>query len=308
VSDAPLRVGLIGAGRWAPALIRTLRDLPDCTLARIARAKAGPVPGAPETVEITTDWRRVAEADDLDAALIATPPRLHAEMTAACIRRGLPAFVEKPLTLSAQEARTLVELAERQQPIVFVDHINLFNPAFRALRDAVRGRAPLDIETEAGATPDQPIHDYGVLWDWGSHDVAMALTLTERRMPIAVAARRTAVRSDGRETVEFALTFDSGTRSRHVVGNLWDKRRRALTVRCEDEAWRFDDLAERKFAHTVGTRVAHPEIPADPPLKVALSEFARAVRAGRPDFEQLRLGARVVEVLAQCEEAMRASA
>jgi predicted dehydrogenase len=239
--------------------------------------------------------------------LIAAPPHLHAEMTAACIRHGLPAFVEKPLTLSVQEARTLVELAERQQPIVFVDHINLFNPAFRALRDAVRGRAPLEIETEAGATPEQPIHDYSVLWDWGSHDVAMALTLTEGRMPASAAARRISIRPDGRETVEFALWFDDGTHSRHIVGNLWDRRRRSLLVRHRDEEWRFDDLASKKFARIAGAHIEFPDIPIDPPLTVALREFARAVQMRKPDYEQLLLGARVVEVLDMCDNAMRAS-
>lgn len=304
MSAGPLRVGLIGAGRWAPAFIRTLHNLPEWQLIRIARARARPVPEVSDSVEIATDWRRVAEADDLDAAIISTPPHLHAEMTAACIRSGLPVLVEKPLTLSSDEARELVALAEARQAVVFVDHINLFNPAFRAVRDAVRGRAPLHIESEAGATPDLPIHDYSVLWDWGSHDVAMALTLTDGRMPSAVAAQRVATGPEGRELIEFTLTFDNGTHSRHVVGNLWPERRRALTVRHEDEAWRFDDLADRKFAHTRGKRIEFPPVSGDAPLSVALAEFARAVRAGGPHIDQLRLGAQVVDVLARCEAAL----
>jgi hypothetical protein len=63
------------------------------------------------------DYRRMLEeaGDRIDAVVVATPDHTHAIISAAALRAGKPVFAEKPLTISAHEARMLHQLAGVQK-------------------------------------------------------------------------------------------------------------------------------------------------------------------------------------------------
>ena len=50
--------------------------------------------------------------NEIDAVVVATPDHTHAVIAAAALRAGKPVFPEKPLTISAHEARVLHRLAK----------------------------------------------------------------------------------------------------------------------------------------------------------------------------------------------------
>ncbi|HEY0970787.1 MAG TPA: Gfo/Idh/MocA family oxidoreductase [Gemmatimonadales bacterium] len=59
------------------------------------------------------DFRRMLERQkDIDAVLVATPDHLHATIAAAAMRLGKHVYVQKPLTWSVHESRTLARLAK----------------------------------------------------------------------------------------------------------------------------------------------------------------------------------------------------
>lgn len=108
-----MRVGLIGAGRWAAAhrnalaaagaelgmvMVRT----PE-TAARVKRDW-----GVPVTTELATFL-----ASGVDAAIIASPNHLHAEHAVACLDAGLHVLVEKPLAIDMEGCERVVAAAER---------------------------------------------------------------------------------------------------------------------------------------------------------------------------------------------------
>lgn len=73
-------------------------------------------PLAAKKPPLYTDFRRMFEAaDQFDAVVVATPDHTHALIAAAALRAGKPVFAEKPLTLSAHEARVLRALAQRSK-------------------------------------------------------------------------------------------------------------------------------------------------------------------------------------------------
>src|SRR5688572_21919297 len=66
-----------------------------------------------------TDFRRMLDeaGAQIDAVVVATPDHTHAVIAAAALRAGKPVLAEKPLTISAHEARALHTLArERKLP------------------------------------------------------------------------------------------------------------------------------------------------------------------------------------------------
>ena len=121
----PLRVALIGCGgrgcgELLPELCKervvALAD-PDrrCIEASLAKIKKT-VPSA-DTAAIRTfgDYRKLFDAmgKELDAVVIATPNHQHAPPALMAMRRGIHAYVEKPLTHTIAEARLLRDEAKR---------------------------------------------------------------------------------------------------------------------------------------------------------------------------------------------------
>src|SRR3990172_2252392 len=106
-----MRIGLIGAGRWGRRYIETLAYIPSVRLAHLASTNPESRKLAPEECLVTPRWREVAENRDLDGVILATPPAMHLEMALTAIRAGIAVLVEKPMTLSLIDARTLVDAA-----------------------------------------------------------------------------------------------------------------------------------------------------------------------------------------------------
>jgi predicted dehydrogenase len=125
---------LLGIGRWGANHLRILKSLPvelfvtDLDEGRLAacgvdRAKCG------------TDFRKFA--DEIDGAVVVTPAQDHFDTCRDLLGRGKDVFVEKPMTISPDDARELAELAQREQRILQVGHIFRFDPASLWLRDAI---------------------------------------------------------------------------------------------------------------------------------------------------------------------------
>ena len=304
--SAPLRLGLIGAGRWGRNYVPTIGALDGVRLVRLA----DPDPACRALVDgscrVTADWREVAEADDLDGVIVATPPALHATMTKTAVAAGRAVLVEKPLTVDAAEAAVLSRFVTHHGGYVMVEHTHLFNPAFRKLKELAGGLGPVrEIHGEAGNHGPYRT-DAPVLWDWGPHDVAMCLDLLGVS-PEKVAAERMAARPVGTiegEILDIRLEFPEAVTAAIRIGNILDKRRR-FTVRFDDATLVFDDLADAKLLRRPGEPV--PVAP-QRPLSVAVTEFAAAIRSGARDTASLDLGVAVTQVLARCQTVLEGGA
>ncbi len=314
MTASPLRLGLIGAGRWGRNYIKTLGAMDGVRLARLASAN----PASPDLVDagciVSADWREVIDADgNLDGVIVATPPATHAEITAAAIGCGLPVLVEKPLTTNLAEAQDLLALARTRDALVKVGHIHLHHPAYRELKALTAARGPVRAIRAIAGNWGPFRQDTPVLWDWGSHDAALCLDLMDKDLmgeaPITAAARRTEAReTDGGwgETVEMTLGFENGVEAQARLGNLMETPCRRFEVQFDDGCLVFaDDAVEHKLIERQPGRPDRP-IPVDatPPLTRLVEDFAAAIRGGSTDRRDLRLGVQVVETLTRCEESL----
>src|SRR4029079_12404927 len=76
----------------------------------------------------------------LDAALIAAPDAYHADLAVAALNRGLHVFCEKPLAYSVEDVDRIAEARDRAGRVVQVGYMKRFDPAWRMLAEAVRGK------------------------------------------------------------------------------------------------------------------------------------------------------------------------
>lgn len=77
------------------------------------------------------------DRDRPDGVILATPNQLHAEQAIACIRRGVPVLVEKPIADSSANASRIVEAAHDADIPVLVGHHRRHNPIIRVAKAAI---------------------------------------------------------------------------------------------------------------------------------------------------------------------------
>ena len=301
-----LRLGLIGAGRWGKVYLRTIAKMPGrMRLAGVATSRP------------KNRWRKLVNSPETDAVIIATPAPLHAEMARACLEAGKPCIVEKPLCFDARTARELQRRAEKARMPILVNHIHLYNPAYRALKRAVLAsgekiRAVLSEGMDLG--PFRP--DIGTLWDRCPHDVALCVDLLgPGAKPVALGGLPD---PKGRpEMLALRLRWKGGPTAWIQSGRLSAQKKRSLTVITDSTLFHWDDQAEVRCRRIpfdyagrmdLGSAPLHKKgkpipVPAGPtPMEVLLTEFAAQVEKKKP---AAGLGpavetTRILEACAQC--------
>lgn len=86
--------------------------------------------------EVAADARAIIEDPAIDGVVIASPDATHPDLALACIERGVPALVEKPLATDPHHAREVVA-AEGDASLLSMGFMRRFDPQHRVLREAV---------------------------------------------------------------------------------------------------------------------------------------------------------------------------
>ena len=310
----PVKLGLVGAGRWGQILIRAISAHPAARLTWVASRNPMTRSLVAADAIVVSDWNTFPAAD-IDGVVIASPPELHYDMVRLAIDSGVPAFVEKPLTTSLADARDLAARAAANQALVLVDHTQLFQPGYQRLRKLVAGaRGCVAVQSEGGQLGRRVV-DVGALWDYGPHDVAMCLDLIGRDARVTSAEYVEVGQSPSGpvENVRLCLDWPNGSWANAVVGNLMPIKRRRFAVTFGDRTYLLDDLAENPLIEypamapmawpgpeTVGRPI---NVSRDLPLDCAIERFAEGIRgeqSGHPEFG-LDLAVDVVGVLTAAE-------
>ena len=270
----PVRLGLIGAGRWGRVHLRTLLSLGDrVRLTHLCTTNPANAELLPYPVSVVPEWRELLQAP-CDALIIATPPAYHPEMLEACLAAAKPCLVEKPLCLDVATAQRLHERIRASGVPVLVNHTHLFAPAYGALKRVVaEGGEPVRVLLSEGMGFGPFRTHTAALWDWGPHDVSLCLDLLGES-PRGVEALGGPRSPEGDpELVSLRLDFPGGACAWIQTGRLAAKKRRSLTVITNSRLYLLDDLAAEPLTvasvrfperYTEGV----PEPPAYAPLQM----------------------------------------
>lgn len=198
-----IRVALIGAGLMAkshslayasiPALFPDLGAVPELSILADVdddRARAGA-----ESLGFarwTSDWREAVAADDIDVVDIVTPNALHHEMAMAAIAAGKHVYCEKPLALTAAQAKQMHEAAAAAGVKTIVGFSYLGNPGIQLAKQLIEDGTLGDVwsidahflvDANADATLPRTWHyekakaGLGALGDIGSHVISIVHAL-----------------------------------------------------------------------------------------------------------------------------------
>jgi predicted dehydrogenase len=295
-----MRIALLGTGSWGARYARTIRDMPGLRLTALASRRPESAALAPEA-RLFADWRDAVSSADVTAVIVAAPPYLHAEMGLAALAAGKPVLIEKPLTMSLDEAQALQQKARQCRTLAMVGHTQLFNAAFRGLKQHLPQIGALKrITIKTGNWgPVRP--GVRALWDYAPHDIAMCLDLFQRPPDkiAAVLLTREAMGEGHAESYEVRLSFGA-IDAVITTGNAVRPKCRRLEIEGAAGMLVFDDLAAHKLFSSDKGGTALPYA-AELPLTTQVREFAEAAAAGRTEDGSLAMGCTVVDIIARCE-------
>lgn len=212
-----LKIGVLGAGHLGKIHIKCLLELKD-TYEIVGFYD--PDPAKQKEVSESFGLQAFATYDELlqlcDVVDIVTPTLSHYDCASAALRASKHVFIEKPITNTLDEAKSLVSLAEEAQVKVQVGHVERFNPAFTTVKDKLN--QPRFIETHRLAEFNPRGTDVSVVLDLMIHDIDVVLSATGANVK-RVSASGVAVVSDTPDIANARLEFDNG-----CVANLTASR------------------------------------------------------------------------------------
>ncbi len=164
-----LRVAVIGAGHLGRIHTRLLKTQTEVDLVAVA----DPSPAAQQQiidefgVNVVSDYRKLIE--HIDAAVIATPTRMHFKIANELLHAKIHTLIEKPLTDSVTDAHDLARTAEDNHCVVQVGHVEQFNPAIQSALKLVGQPKFIQASRMSGYTFRST--DIGVVHDLMIHDI-----------------------------------------------------------------------------------------------------------------------------------------
>ena len=135
------RVGFIGAGIMARAHLREMLLREDTTVVAVCEPSPANYAQAIEMFDQhglpappnEPDWRKFLATfgDQLDAVMIITPHAFHFAQASACLEAGLDVLLEKPMVMTADEARDLIAIRDRTERLLVVAFQGSLSPQVR---------------------------------------------------------------------------------------------------------------------------------------------------------------------------------
>ena len=193
--SAPVRIGVVGLGRFGRLHALTLARLPEAQLvALVARRQESLDALVPELPGVSgwTDLERAVAEANADAWVVACTTAAHVPVTKRLLESGASVLLEKPVSESLSEARELEPLVAANSANLMIGHVVLFNTEFQQLCDEIAARGPLrylDCVRHRPATivadfpGENPMHAAMV------HDLYAAQVLVDRAEPAQFSAQ-----------------------------------------------------------------------------------------------------------------------
>jgi UDP-N-acetylglucosamine 3-dehydrogenase len=303
-----LRVGVVGAGVMGTNHARVLAGLPGVHLVGVV----DPLPAHRMRATELTNCRTFAGFDELvaegvQAVTIAAPTHLHHEIALAAIARKIHVLVEKPIASTVEEGREIVAAAERAGVTLMVGHVERFNPAVAAIKQAILGEDILSIAiTRVGPFPPR-MSNVGVVIDLAVHDIDLIRWFTESDI-VEVQPQLSSAVAEREDIALLQFRTASGVLAHINTNWLTPFKARNVTVATRGK-YVMGDLLTRQVTECFGFKpdgsysMRHLPVGHDEPLRAELIAFLHAVRSGTIPAVTGNEGVASLEIATRCLEA-----
>lgn len=332
VRPLPTNVAVVGYGYWGANLVRNFQDLSGAKLHAIVepdrdRRELASKRYSYGGVKAVASLEAALEDPELHAVAIATPVSTHFELAMQALEAGKHVWLEKPMTETAEQARLLVEKAERRGVTLLVDHTFIYTSAVRKMReilhrgelgkilyyDSIRVNLGL-FQRDVNVISDLAVHDFSIL------DFLMC------ESPTAVSAGGMTHFADVPENLAYiTLFYDSGAIAHCNVNWLAPVKVRQILLGGSEKMIVYDDMAPSEkvkvydsgvtftndpqeiYRRRVGYRTGDmwaPKLETTEALRVAGEHFVECIRTGATPVTDGALGRRIVAIIEAATKSM----
>lgn len=305
VQTTPLKVGVAGVGVMGRNHARVLSDIRDVNLTAVFdpdAATAEGVAGLYDAAAFTTAEDFVNAG--LDAAVVATPNRFHADLSVALLEKGVHVLVEKPIAATVADAQRMIDAAKANNRVLMVGQVERFNPAVDAVKRAIQGEEVISIQiTRVGPFPPR-MGEVGVVIDLAVHDIDIIRHLTDSEI-VEVQPQLARTKAEREDTALLQFRLENGVIAHITTNWVTPYKTRTLQVATKGK-FVVADLMTRQVTEYFGQQpdgsystrgvMSWP----NEPLKKELEAFAHAIRTGETPAVTGEDGLRNLEVALRC--------
>lgn len=325
-----LNIAVVGFGYWGPNIVRnfysaekanvvSVCDRESKALKRVERSYPG--------IKTTTDYDDIVSSSEVDAIAIVTPVRTHYELARKALNNDKHVFVEKPFTSTVAQAEELLELADRKNLIIMVDHTFLFTGAVKKIKEIVDDNILGELYYYDSMRVNLGLfqHDVNVIWDLAPHDLSiMDYVIGEKAEAITATGKKHFC--NGHEDIAFITVFFANNLIGHFNVNwISPVKIRTTLIGGEKKMLLWNDLEadEKVKIYDKGVNIENregvydllikyrsgdmwaPRVEQSEALKAEIEYFIDCVLNDQVPFNDGRAGLRVVKILEASNESLK---
>jgi predicted dehydrogenase len=324
-----MKFGVIGYGYWGPNIVRNLINLDGvevCAIAEISPAARLRAQKAYPGLKITSSAEEVLTSPEIDVVAVISPVWTHYELAKAALENGKHVFVEKPFTTNSCQGQELIELADRKNLKIMVDHTFLFTGAVRKIKQLLDEGALGNLYYYDSTRVNLGLfqHDCNVLWDLAPHDLSIMDYLIKADPEAIVATGQGHL--NGHEDVAYMTLYFPEKVIAHINVNwLSPVKVRTTLIGGEKRMVVWNDLEadEKVKIYDKGVNIStreglyellvsyrsgdmwSPQIEQAEALRHELAYFVECISNGQQPFNNGQAGLRVVKMLEAASESLK---
>lgn len=250
-----VKIAVIGAGSWGSNYVRIFFKLG--VLAAVADSKESIRKNLKENypdVTVTAYYEEILKNPCIDGVIVATPAFTHYKITKNALKSGKDVLVEKPMTLSVEEAQELVLIADKMDRVLMVGHLLLYKPAVQKMIEYTHKKVIGDIyfiemnRLKLGKVRSQE----NVLWSFAPHDLAVLLSLVNSEVVKVTAVGHAAVQSQVEDNVYLHINFKNCVKASVHLSWLWPLNQRKTIIVGSQGMMVYDENEEKLIIYRKG--------------------------------------------------------
>jgi predicted dehydrogenase len=292
-----IRVAVIGAGVFGRHHLRVLSQSLNATLVGVMDADPERAAQAAAEHNCLTFATLGELKGNVDAAVVAVPTSLHAEVGCELLESGIDVLVEKPIAVDLASARRLVDTAAKHERILQIGHLERFNPAVAALKKIKT--IPLFFEIHRLSLFSPRSLDVDVVLDLMIHDLDIVLDLAGA-LPEEIRAAGISILSEKVDIANVRLAFPGGCVANLTASRVSTERVRKLRLFQPHQYISLDYQKQEAVAFTVSgnQQIGFQPLPAvkEEPLRLEVEAFLEAVANRTRPMASGEEGLRALEV------------
>jgi predicted dehydrogenase len=273
-----VKVGVIGVGYLGQHHARIYSGMAGVELVGIMDESVERASEIGEAFSCTVYGEMEGLIRECDALSIAAPTPLHYDIAMKCLEYGKDILVEKPITVTVEEADELIDVAGKKGLILQVGHLERFNPAVMEIEKYMN--KPQFFESERSSPFIERAAGVDVTLDLMIHDIDIILFLSGSQ-PKNVSAVGTAVLSEKLDVAKAWINFENGVSALISAGRLSQDKTRKLKIFQEDSyiVLDYQQAMIKRHYKTDTNKIMHDTIkPEDrEPLMEELHDFIRCI-------------------------------